>query len=459
MKYITKQTTIWVVVGLCATLDCLSAGTNSRPASESTPIAFPNLDSDHDGLSDNVDPDPIIVNYTALRWEVTSVSLDYDVKQQLRLSQGASADRSSQASTRGTFSWLVGADGKVEGEARAKGRLSADPFELFGLRHSGSEIGAAIAASASARVQKGRSTDETEVSAMKDFLSISDEAAVGDLHLGFSVNIRSLSHSPLLMQLAPIPVLIAGRHVASATPSDVGTTSVIEIPADRLEGVLVSFRADINNTRAFDLVRCLRNGDSPTIDLARSRITIKAKNDISDVDLVSKITRIETDDCLLTVRTSGGSVAWRIAPTFGLRPVTLRQAMKAVNDLLRREAHVERDFFDFGPSGLKTIASFMEDDVWLQTDGQKESLIDSKSLDASIPKKIQISLLEGGTIKPTAHEETQKTAAESNKYTLPDGDVIYVPTAEELKKGAKIEVITRQELEKRKNAAAQKPKN
>ena len=414
-----KSTAIALVIGLCAGIQLSVAQPTNRSSTEITPIAFPNLDSDNDGLPDNVDPDPIIANYTAIRWEVTSVSLDYDVKQKVVISQGQSSESLSQKSTRGTFSWLVAADGRMEGEVRTKAKLSGDPLKLFGLRDSGVEASGAIAASASTRVHKERTSDDTELSSMKSFLSISDETAVGDLHLGFSVNILSLSHSPLVMQAAPIPVLIAGRHVANANPSDVGLANVIIIPADRPEGVLLSFRAEINNTKAFELVRCLRRGDSPIIDLAHSRISITSKNDSSEVDLISKIRRIEAEDCLLSVHTAGGSVSWRIAPRFGLKPVTLRQAMKAINDLLRRDAHAERDFFDFSPTGLKsTTAGYTDEGVWMLIKGQTAAVVDTKALDDRLDKQLQISLLEKQSISDSVQEVVNASSRNNQKSTL-----------------------------------------
>jgi len=383
-------TIIVALIGLCNSPLCLSDESTNRAASEVTPLASSQLDSDHDGLPDDVDPDPLIANYTILRWEVTDVRLGYDVKQNISIVDENKRAQTVECSSKGTFSWLVGADGRIEGEVRTKAKVSADPLELFGLRRSGAEISAGIAGSAFVRTQTGRDIDRTEASSMKAFLTITDETAVGNLHFNFSVNIRSFSHLLLSMQLAPIPVLIAGQHVVNANIYEPGASDVIDIPADRPDGVLVSFRANINDTKAFDLVRCLRNGDSPTIDLARSRITIKKKNDPSQVDLVSKITKIEKEDCLLTVRTTGGSVAWRIAPTFGLKPVTLRQAMKAINELLRRETRGGDDFFQFGSAGLKIVAGYKGDGVWLQTDDKGQTI----PLDANIPMKIQVSLKE-----------------------------------------------------------------
>ncbi len=417
---LTKRAAIVTIIGLYASTQLLLGQTTNRSATDPSPIPAPDQDSDRDGLLDDVDPDPLIASYSALKWDVTSVRLDYDVRQPVRASSGGSREQAPMELSKGSFSWLLGADGRIEGGVRAKASPSADPLELFGVERTAVDINTRIAGSASVRSQRERMTDEMAQSAMKTFLAITDETAMGNFQLSFSVNIRSPSGIPLSVRLASIPVLISGRQVANADPSDVSSPdSVIEIPADRSEGILVSFRAEIKNMKAVDLVRCLRNGDSPTLDLEHSRITIKAKNDPSEADLVSKINPIALDDCLLTVRTQGGSVAWRIAPTFGLKPVTLRQAMTAINNMLRREAQVDQDFFRFGITGrLRNIAGFAGTGTWLRVAGQDAAPVGVESIDTAIPKGIQFSLLEANMLADSAQEVMKAQGLDAERRAI-----------------------------------------
>ena len=53
------------------------------------------VDSDRDGIPDDSDPDPLIANYSALKWEVNSVSLDYDITHRVRVTGGTTSDHTS----------------------------------------------------------------------------------------------------------------------------------------------------------------------------------------------------------------------------------------------------------------------------------------------------------------------------------------------------------------------------
>ncbi len=214
-------------------------------------------------------------------------------------------------------------------------------------------------------------------------------------------------------------MLIDSRHVADALAADGAAGTEIEIPADRPDGVLLSFRSDIKNTKAFALVQCLRSGNSPTIDLARSRITIKAKNDPSEVDLVSRITRIEQKDILVSVRTPGGSVAWRVAPVFGLRPVNLRQALEAINAAIRREARTDNDFFAMDQSGLRRIAGVTQEGFWVvSTEGKAPKGIGEAALDVELKAPMLFNLVDRRVILEAAERVVRAPGATAEQAAL-----------------------------------------
>ncbi len=391
------------------------AQTNGAAAAQNSPILLANQDADFDGIPDNIDPDPLIASYTALKWEVTDVSLDYDIKHQVTITGKDGRNQSSSESSRGSFSWAVGGDGRVEANVRGSLNVSLNPLKMF----SGTGLESSLGFSGSAFVRSGKSRmdDSTSESSRQKFLSIEDQSAMGDLHLGFSVNVRSLSNVPLLMRVGPLPVLVGGQHLMDATLAGGDHGALVEIPADRPDGVLVRFRAEVNNTRAYQLLHSLRNGLSPTIDLARSTITIKARNDASEVDLVSKLRRIESGDCLLTVRTPYGSVSWRVARTQGLRPVTLRQAMLAVNALTRRESGQSRDYFDLGTGGLKAVGGFENQGLWVLGSEGTPSL-DAERLNAPLPLNCEVVLVDRDFIAADADMVVKATGQKGQEKVL-----------------------------------------
>jgi hypothetical protein len=186
-------------IAVAAACSLLQAAQPASPPPSQSSSALRGLDSDCDGLPDDADPDPILAAYTAMKWEVTSVSLDYDVTHQARITGTATEQASTSKVSKGAFSWSFGADGRLDASVRASGQLSLNPFALFGLRNSGTEFAAGFAGSAFGREVREKTSTETEEKDYKQFLSITDESAAGNLHLGFSVNIRSLSGSPLLV--------------------------------------------------------------------------------------------------------------------------------------------------------------------------------------------------------------------------------------------------------------------
>ena len=114
MLLLTKRTAVATIIGLYASTQLLLGQTPNRAAPEPSPTPAPNQDSDRDGLLDDVDPDPLIASYSALKWDVTSVRLDYEVSQPNRTSSGGSGEQ-APVESKGSFSWLLGADGRIEG--------------------------------------------------------------------------------------------------------------------------------------------------------------------------------------------------------------------------------------------------------------------------------------------------------------------------------------------------------
>ncbi len=367
----------------------------NAPAPADAAIAIPDQDSDFDGIPDSKDPFPIIASYSVFKWEVNSASLDYDVQQTSHLDSGSSSENSATKSIKGSFSWAIGADGKIEAGIHGSVGLNANPFKGFGLS-TGINAEGGVSASAYGQVSKAKNIDDNEINAQREFLEIKDSEAIGNLHFTFSVNFRNFSKSPLIVRMASLPIVIGDRHIADAKPENLSSDGLLELPPNRREGVLVMFRADMNNTKALELVNWLKNGNSPTIDLARSALAVYAKNDSNEVDLVSRVNDIESNDSLLTVRTAGVSVSWRIAKTYNHKPVTLRQAMMEINKMLRIEGGASSDFFEFSKDdNLQSVAQIKESDgVWGYLDGDTFATVNAKMLTSPISEQLTVTLLD-----------------------------------------------------------------
>jgi hypothetical protein len=399
------------------------------PTARLSATTIPDQDSDFDGLLDQDDPFPLIASYSVVKWEVSSVSLDYEVSQLRRHTAGVQASESISEMKRGSFSWALGADGRIEAGLRTSAGLTPDPIQLFGLRGAGVQTSLNVGLGAFAKVQKSRDIQKTEQSDAKVFLSLTDETTIGNLQFTFSVNVRNLSRKRLIMELAPVPILLGNRQVAEALVSQGSPTAAVIIPADRSDGVLLRFRADLRDTRALEIVDYIRSGNSPTIDLARSRITLRASDDASETDLISKISKIEANNRLLTVRTTGGSVSWRVAPVFDFRPVTVRQAMEAINKLIRANLGSDADFFQFQGNEVVSVANFQDEGAWFAQQGDGFRPLDHKLLDSPLQPELQVTLLERKTIAEQAALVANATDDDAARSAL-DGMVTDVPVWE-----------------------------
>jgi len=356
-------------------------------------------DSDFDGIPDSKDPYPIIASYSVFKWEVTSASLDYDVQQTTTIGNSSSSENSTTKSIKGSFSWAIGADGKIEADLHGSVGLNANPFKGFGLS-VGINAEGGVSTSNYSQERKAKTIDDNEINSQREFFEIKDSEARGNLHFTFSVNFRNLSKYPLIVRMASLPIVIGDRHIANAKPEDINPDGILELPPNRREGVLVMFRADMNNTKAMELVNWLKNGNSPTINLARSALSVYTKNDAAGVDYVSRVNDIETHDSLLTVRSVGGSVSWRIASKLGSRQVTVRQAMTEINKMLRSEGGASSDFFVLSEHGLVNIAQLQTGDgVWGGLDNNSFTVVDSNMLNACIPEQLTLTLLDRNGIR------------------------------------------------------------
>ena len=376
-----------------------SEATNLAPAAAVDTI--PDQDSDYDGIPDSKDSYPFIASYAVFKWEVTSASLDYDVQQTTRRNSGSSSENSTTKSIKGTFSWAIGADGKIEAGIHGSAGLNANPFKGFGLFSSAITAEGGVSASAYGQARKAKNVDDNEVNAQREFFEINDSEAIGNLHFTFSVNFRNFSKSPLIIKMASLPIVIGDRHIADAKPENINADGLLELPPNRREGVLVMFRAAMNNTKALELVNWLKNGSSPTIDLARSALSVHAKNDASEIDFISRVNDIESNDSLLTVRTPGGSVAWRIARKLGRKSVTLYQAMIEINKMLRNEGGASSDLFELSDDRrLVNIAQMQKvDGIWGGLDDNAFTVANSNMLNASIPEQLTLTLLDRDGIR------------------------------------------------------------
>ena len=344
---------------------------------EDQPQAAKLVDSDWDGLPDTVDPDPIIANYPSLKWDVGILSLAYDISTQSE-SKSGSRDANTNSKTKSdTFSWEVGADSRVE----AGIQVGLNPLKMF-------KFSATATASASVNRQSRSASDEKKIKEI--YFEQCRKTVVGQCKVTFSVNLYNFGPTPLVVQLDTIPLMVNGDHCADAQAETYERRQEVEIPAERPEGVPIKFVAQLTDTSNLKLANLLELGESPAINLANTAMKIYKKG--GGPDLIPLLAVLNSKDALFVVRTGGGSIAWRIARKFGGKSVTLRDAMKAINTLIRREESSDRNFFEFtNADGIKSVAGYVGKGKWMLENNLDAT---TTALDEQLPDTFQLKLVE-----------------------------------------------------------------
>ena len=344
---------------------------------EDQPQAAKLADSDWDGVPDANDLDPIIANYPSLKWDVGILSLAYDISTQSESKSGSREANTNSKTKSDTFSWEVGADSRVE----AGIQVGPNPLKMF-------KFSATATASASVNRQSRSASEEKKIKEI--YFEQCRKTVVGQSKITFSVNLYNFGSTPLVVKLDTIPLMVNGDHCADAQAETYERRQEVEIPAERPEGVPIKFVAQLTDTSNLRLANLLELGESPAINLEKTAMKIYKKG--GGPDLIPLLAALNSKDALFVVRTGGGSISWRIARKFGGKSVTLRDAMKAINTLIRREESSDRNFFEFtNAGGIKSVAGYVGKGKWMLENNLDAT---TTALDEQLPDTFQLKLVE-----------------------------------------------------------------
>jgi len=370
---------------------------------EDQPQAAKLADSDWDGVPDANDLDPIIANYPSLKWDVGILSLAYDISTQSESKSGSREANTNSKTKSDTFSWEVGADSRVE----AGIQVGPNPLKMF-------KFSATATASASVNRQSRSASEEKKIKEI--YFEQCRKTVVGQSKITFSVNLYNFGSTPLVVKLDTIPLIVKGNHLANAQAEGYEIRELVEIPAERPEGVPIKFVAQLTDTSNLRLANLLELGESPAINLEKTAMKIYKKG--GGPDLIPLLAALNSKDALFVVRTGGGSIAWRIARKFGGKSVTLRDAMKAINTLMRREESSDRNFFEFtNAGGIKSVAGYVGKGKWMLENNLDAT---TTALDEQLPDTFQLKLVE--PIEPIEVRWGDVLAREPDPKVVTDAD-------------------------------------
>ena len=282
------------------------------------------VDSDGDGIPDKDDKHPFVAEMLNISWKVGELRLGWNVDLAVMESDKETTEETKKRLKQSEFKF--GGSGNVtsSGEAGLQMRMGIVPVPnlKFDNRFSVSgDIGY-------------QNSDQRQVQECSDILrSISRSKAFSKPFLEFTITFFNNSKSDFECENLEVPIQIDGEVVASAIHHSVGVDKInFTLPALRRGGTKISFRAELDTTRALQLVDFMKV-KSPTFVLELSKGKITATIDGTKIDAISGLQEIQAATFPVKVQVGGQVFQWRVAQknlTKG-KALTMLEVMEAVN--------------------------------------------------------------------------------------------------------------------------------
>lgn len=149
-----------------------------------------------------------------------------------------------------------------------------------------------------------------------------------------------------------VPIFIDEyEHVADAMPDNTKNHDIITIPAGRPKGVPIKFAAELDNTKALQLVSYME-GNCPKITLDNSRVKIHKRGQNKDADIIPDLEELKNNSVPISIKTDATLVSWRIRKS---THATLNTVFDAINEKMSGEIKNKR-WIDYGNNGIIGIA-------------------------------------------------------------------------------------------------------
>jgi formylglycine-generating enzyme required for sulfatase activity len=304
------------------------------------------IDSDGDGILDNRDPQPLVMDSLPITVVVDSIALAWDLDQKYEQVETVQTElRQLQATESGyggrlSLSTAAGVD--------ANASLSANPFTLFGL--SSAKASGYFRAGFEAKGEAHWSRSNRESSEAMAQIMSRYSAVFSGFHLVFILTFFNPGEKDYMVTAAELPVDFGGQTFVMANPTRKAEDRFM-IPARRPDGMKVMYRAELNNTRALELVR-LMSKQAPEINVLNSGMTALPAGGGEEALSLMGIAAAKTLPITLSTRT-GTFLNLRVAREKDGRPLTVKEAMDAVNAMVNDDQG--KPLFKFNSAGDRLV--------------------------------------------------------------------------------------------------------
>jgi len=183
-----------------------------------------------------------------------------------------------------------------------------------------------------------------------------------------------------------VPICInENEHVAYAIALPELTTDskghkVITIPARRPNGVPIKFVAELDNTKAQQLVTYMED-NSPQITLDNSQVKIHKRGEDINADMIPDLEELKNNSVPLSIKTDATLVSWRIRTS---THATLDTIFDAINKKIFSEIKKKR-WINYGNNGIIGIA-----DVTNSPSQEWKYLVNGEEVKMGDPAKVVV---------------------------------------------------------------------
>ena len=332
-------------------------------------------DSDGDGIPDASDPHPFIADIQRVSWNIGPLSLGwrFDGSIDSVLSSLNEHEKKLLKQTEISFGGRLDAGSEVT--AGARGRLSANPFELFGLKGSSAEAGFQSRFAASGNLTWSKSDQNTAHELRR--LVGQDQIAqrLSGQNLEFTVSFYNHGDTDFVGENLQVPIKVGDSVATIAQPFGAnGPEPRIRIPAHRNRPTPVRFRANLDTTQSLRLLTEMET-HPPTISIEETQGAITATINGEVVDAISQLTQIQSKTCKLTTEVGGSEFTWMIARRDERtgKPLHLTDAFNAVNAMASAKGGADARIFKHTDKYLRSAlglnCSLTSERWWVMTQG------------------------------------------------------------------------------------------
>lgn len=281
-------------------------------------------DSDGDGIPDAKDRNPFVAEFPHLSWKVTELRLGWEVNVTEVDKMVNISTEERQRLKRTDFRFDAGTSARLGGQGGAVAYIGGPPVPQFQVDAKFQAFGDIIYS----RSHQNLARECSEILA-----TLSKVRAFSRPSLESTVTFYNLSTNDFQCVGLQVPIQIGDDVVALAVYRDAnGPQPNFILPARRIEGLPVRFRAELDTTHALALVEFMKS-NSPTFKLQRSLGKITAEASGKSVDALSTLQEIRATTIVVRIRLGPTVFQWFVAKMNLVenKPVTIRDAMAAIN--------------------------------------------------------------------------------------------------------------------------------